>query len=146
MAHRAVIDQEWLAEHSEGVIALSGAQHGDVGVGLMKNNAKILDSALEFYQTHFPDRFYLELIRTGRQGEEDYLHLAVELAEQRGLPVVATNEVCFIDREGFDAHEIRVCIHDGYTLDNCRLNDTATSNICALLRKWLSYLAIFPKP
>ena len=120
LAHRAVIDQEWLAEHSEGVIVLSGAQHGDVGVGLMKNNAKILDSALEFYQTHFPDRFYLELIRTGRQGEEDYLHLAVELAEQRGLPVVATNEVCFIDREGFDAHEIRVCIHDGYTLDDNR--------------------------
>ncbi|MEE3029408.1 MAG: DNA polymerase III subunit alpha, partial [Pseudomonadota bacterium] len=104
----------------EGVIVLSGAQHGDVGVGLMKNNAKILDSALEFYQTHFPDRFYLELIRTGRQGEEDYLHLAVELAELRGLPVVATNEVCFIDREGFDAHEIRVCIHDGYTLDDNR--------------------------
>ena len=120
LSHRAVIDQEWLAEHSEGVIALSGAQHGDVGVGLMKNNAKILDSALEFYQTHFPDRFYLELIRTGRQGEEDYLHLAVELAELRGLPVVATNEVCFIDREGFDAHEIRVCIHDGYTLDDNR--------------------------
>ncbi|NKW87999.1 DNA polymerase III subunit alpha [Alteromonadaceae bacterium A_SAG4] len=120
LAHRAVIDQEWLAEHSEGVIVLSGAQHGDVGVGLMKNNTKILDSALEFYQTHFPDRFYLELIRTGRQGEEDYLHLAVELAEQRGLPVVATNEVCFIDREGFDAHEIRVCIHDGYTLDDNR--------------------------
>ena len=120
LSHRAVIDQEWLAEHSEGVIVLSGAQHGDVGVGLMKNNAKILDSALEFYQTHFPDRFYLELIRTGRQGEEDYLHLAVELAELRGLPVVATNEVCFIDREGFDAHEIRVCIHDGYTLDDNR--------------------------
>ncbi|MEC8787288.1 MAG: DNA polymerase III subunit alpha, partial [Pseudomonadota bacterium] len=34
--------------------------------------------------------------------------------------VVATNEVCFIDREGFDAHEIRVCIHDGYTLDDNR--------------------------
>ncbi|WP_334019339.1 DNA polymerase III subunit alpha [Alteromonas sp. S015] len=120
LAHRAVIDQEWLAEHSEGVIVLSGAQHGDIGVGLMKNNAKLLDSALKFYLTHFPDRFYLELIRTGRQGEEDYLHHAVELAEQRGLPVVATNEVCFIDREGFDAHEIRVCIHDGYTLDDNR--------------------------
>lgn len=120
LAHRAVIDQAWLAEHSEGVIVLSGAQHGDVGVGLMKNNAKLLEGALEFYQTHFPDRFYLELIRTGRQGEEDYLHHAVELAEQRGLPVVATNEVCFIDQEGFDAHEIRVCIHDGYTLDDNR--------------------------
>lgn len=120
LSHRAVIDQAWLAEHSEGVIVLSGAQHGDIGVGLMKNNAKILDSALSFYETHFPDRFYLELIRTGRQGEEDYLHLAVELAEKQGLPVVATNEVCFIEQEGFEAHEIRVCIHDGYTLDDNR--------------------------
>jgi len=148
LAHRAVIDQEWLAEHSEGVIVLSGAQHGDVGVGLMKNNSKILDSALEFYQTHFPDRFYLELIRTGRQGEEDYLHLAVELAEQRGLPVVATNEVCFIDREGFDAHEIRVYVFTMATrlMITAALNDTVTSNICALQRKWLSYLATFLKP
>jgi DNA polymerase-3 subunit alpha len=120
LAHRAVIDQEWLAEHAEGVIVLSGGLNGDVGVGLTKNNSKILDAALAFYTTHFVDRFYLELVRTGRAGEEDYLHRAIALAEQHGLPVVATNEVCFIDKEGFDAHEIRVCIHDGYTLDDSR--------------------------
>ena len=120
VAHRAVIDQDWLIEHAEGVIILSGAQLGDVGVALTKNNTGLLAESLAFYQTHFPDRFYLELIRTGRPGEEDYLHRAVECAEREGLPVVATNEVCFIDREGYDAHEIRVCIHDGYTLDDTR--------------------------
>ncbi|APE07539.1 DNA polymerase III subunit alpha [Alteromonas sp. RW2A1] len=120
LSHRAVIDQEWLAEHSEGIIVLSGGLHGDVGVGLTKNNIKLLDSSLQFYKTHFQDRFYLELVRTGRPGEEDYLHRAVEFAQQQDLPVVATNEVCFIDKEGFEAHEIRVCIHDGYTLDDTR--------------------------
>ena len=120
LAHRAVIDQSWLAEHSEGLIVLSGGLHGDVGVGLTKNNTKILDASIEFYKTYFKDRFYLELVRTGRVGEEDYLHRAVEFAHQQDLPVVATNEVCFIDREGFEAHEIRVCIHDGYTLDDTR--------------------------
>ena len=120
LSHRAVIDQEWLAEHSEGIIVLSGGLHGDVGVGLTKNNIKLLDSSLQFYKTHFQDRFYLELVRTGRPGEEDYLHRAVEFAQQKDLPVVATNEVCFIDKEGFEAHEIRVCIHDGYTLDDPR--------------------------
>ena len=120
VAHKAVIDQAWLAEHSEGVIILSGGLHGDLGVGLTKNNKLILEAALQFYQTHFEDRFYLELTRTGRNGEEEYLHRAVALAEQEGLPVVATNEVCFIDKAGFDAHEIRVCIHDGYTLDDNR--------------------------
>ncbi|MFY0670129.1 MAG: DNA polymerase III subunit alpha [Alteromonas stellipolaris] len=120
VAHRAVIDQDWLIEHAEGVIILSGAQLGDVGVALTKNNTSLLAESLAFYKTHFPDRFYLELIRTGRPGEEDYLHRAAECAEREGLPVVATNEVCFINKEGFDAHEIRVCIHDGYTLDDTR--------------------------
>ncbi|MBQ4828590.1 DNA polymerase III subunit alpha [Alteromonas sp. MMG017] len=120
VAHRAVIDQDWLIEHAEGVIILSGAQLGDVGVALTKNNTSLLAESLAFYKTHFQDRFYLELIRTGRPGEEDYLHRAVECAEREGLPVVATNEVCFINKEGYDAHEIRVCIHDGYTLDDTR--------------------------
>ncbi|WP_026294628.1 DNA polymerase III subunit alpha [Salinimonas chungwhensis] len=120
IAHRAVIDQSWLAEHAEGVIVLSGAQAGDVGVALTKNNQALLDASLDFYQTHFPDRFYLELLRTGRPGEEDYLHRAVDLADHVGLPVVATNEVCFVSSEGFDAHEIRVAIHDGYTLEDVR--------------------------
>ncbi|MCW8091656.1 DNA polymerase III subunit alpha [Alteromonas sp. ASW11-130] len=120
VCHRPAIDQAWLAEHAEGVIVLSGASRGDVGVGLTKNNNKLLTQSLNFYQTHFPDRFYLELIRTGRGGEEDYLHRAVELADKNGLPVVATNEVCFIEPEGFEAHEIRVCIHDGFTLDDNR--------------------------
>lgn len=120
VSHRAAIQQEWLAEHAEGVLILSGAQQGDVGLALAKNNPKLIDETLDFYTTHFADRFYIELIRTGRAGEEDYLHQAVALADERGLPVVATNEVCFVSQEGFDAHEIRVSIHDGYTLDDVR--------------------------
>ncbi len=120
VCHRPAIDQAWLAEHAEGVIVLSGGMQGDVGVGLIKNNARLLEESLAFYEAHFPERFYVELQRTGRPGEEDYLHHAVELAEQRELPVVATNEVCFLEPEGYDAHEIRVCIHDGYTMEDPR--------------------------
>ena len=72
------------------------------------------------YQQHFPDRFYLELIRTGRPDEESYLHMAVKLAGEQGVPVVATNEVVFREESDFEAHEIRVAIHDGYTLDDAR--------------------------
>ncbi|MCP5743458.1 hypothetical protein NL353_27095, partial [Klebsiella pneumoniae] len=56
--------------------------------------------------------------RTGRADEESYLHAAVALAEARGLPVVATNDVRFLEAGDFDAHEIRVAIHDGFTLDD----------------------------
>lgn len=81
----------------------------------MRGNSALVDECVAFYEEHFPDRYFLELIRTGRPDEESYLHAAVELAEARGLPVVATNDVRFIDSSDFDAHEIRVAIHDGFT-------------------------------
>lgn len=117
---RAVIDQQWLAEHSEGVIVISGGKSGDLGIALTKGNVEMAESVSQFYLQHFNSSFYLELTRTGRIGEEDYIHRAVSWAEQHDLPVVATNEVCFIDSEGFAAHEIRVAIHDGYTLEDPR--------------------------
>ncbi|NHB92468.1 DNA polymerase III subunit alpha [Photorhabdus cinerea] len=110
------IKQEWLINRKEGLILLSGGRMGDVGKFLLRGNRVMVDQCLEFYQEHFPDCYYLELIRTGRADEENYLHAAVALATEKSLPVVATNDVCFIDKEDFDAHEIRVAIHDGYTL------------------------------
>ncbi|CAK8737642.1 DNA polymerase III subunit alpha [Sodalis praecaptivus] len=115
-----VIDRAWLIEHNEGLILLSGARKGDVGKYLMRGNMPQVEQCLAFYQRYFPDRYYLELIRTGRADEENYLHAAVELAARRGLPVVATNDVRFTSADDFDAHEIRVAIHDGFTLDDAK--------------------------
>ncbi|EDP59106.1 DNA polymerase III subunit alpha [Vibrio sp. AND4] len=118
--HQPVIDKTWLAELSEGLIVLSGAKNGEIGKALLKGNRTVAESCVAFYQEYFPDRFYLELVRTGRPDEETYLHFAVEFANETQLPVVATNEVVFIGEELFDAHEIRVAIHDGYTLEDPR--------------------------
>ncbi len=117
---KPVIDKDWLKEHNEGIILLSGSRQGDVGQALVKDHDRQLDAALDFYQQYFPDRYYLELVRTGRPQEETYLHKAVALAGETGLPVVATNEVVFLKEEDFDAHEIRVAIHDGYQLEDKR--------------------------
>ncbi|WP_417440990.1 DNA polymerase III subunit alpha [Idiomarina sp.] len=117
---KPVIDKDWLKEHNEGIILLSGSRQGDVGQALIKGHDSQLDAALDFYQQYFPDRYYLELVRTGRPQEETYLHKAVALAGETGLPVVATNEVVFLKEENFDAHEIRVAIHDGYQLEDKR--------------------------
>ncbi|HHQ4691037.1 TPA: DNA polymerase III subunit alpha [Aeromonas veronii] len=113
---RPVIDKSWLAEHAKGVIVLSGGREGDVGKFLLKGNRQMTEQCVAFYQTHFPDAYYLELLRTGRPDEEVYLHMAVAVATEFELPVVATNEVVFLNADDFDAHEIRVAIHDGYTL------------------------------
>ena len=118
--NKAILDKEWLVEHATGLILLSGGREGDVGKALLKGNNDLVNQMVDFYQQHFADRYYLELIRTGRTDEENYLHLAVELAAHYNLPVVATNEVVFLNEQDFDAHEIRVAIHDGYTLDDKR--------------------------
>ncbi len=118
--HQPVIDKAWLIKYQEGLIILSGAKNGEVGKALLKGNQTLVAQCVEFYQTHFPDHFYLELTRTGRSDEESYLHFALELAQQAQLPVVATNDVVFLEEDQFEAHEIRVAIRDGYTLDDPR--------------------------
>ncbi|MEN8615978.1 DNA polymerase III subunit alpha [Shewanella baltica] len=120
VAGRVVIDQEWLLTYNEGILLLSGAKEGDLGKALLKGNSTQVESLCEFYQTHFADRYFIELIRTGRPDEERYLHMAVILAQEKGIPVVATNQVVFLKPEDFDAHEIRVAIHDGFTLADPR--------------------------
>ena len=117
---RAVIDRSWLKEFSQGVLLLSGGLAGDLGQALAKGNHTLAQSISNFYQKHFGDRYYVEIMRTGRPGEEDYLHAACQWAADHNLPVVATNEVVFLSPEDFEAHEIRVAIHDGYTLDDKR--------------------------
>ena len=117
---RALVKREWIFEHSDHLIALSGGQHGEIGRALMGRQPELADSLLDDWLGAFGDRFYLELHRTGRAGEEDYLHAAVELAGRRDLPVVATNDVMFLQQSDFGAHEARVCIGEGWTLEDKR--------------------------
>ena len=114
------IRRSWLAEFSAGLIALSGGRHGEIGMALVSGRQTDAEQLLIEFMDLFPDRFYLELQRTGRPGEESYLHAAVELAAQLSCPVVATNDVRFIDAGEFEAHEARVCIHEGRALDDPR--------------------------
>ena len=111
---------EWVREHAEGLIALSGGRQGDIGQALLHGRESDARAALERWCEWFPDRFYLEIQRTGREDEEDYLHAVVALAGDCSCPVVATNDVRFMQAEEFEAHEARVCIGDGRTLDDPR--------------------------
>ncbi len=120
--HRGIpiLESQWLEGQTDGLIALSGGRDGDVGRALLAGDTERAWHCLAHWRHLFPDRYYLELQRTGRPAEEDYLHAAVALAQSAELPVVATNDACFLQAEDFDAHETRVCIHDGRTLDDPR--------------------------
>ncbi len=118
---RAMIDMGWLtAESTRGLIALSGGRDGDVGRALVAGNDTLARVNLQHWLGLFGDRYYLQLVRSGREHEEVCLHASVELALQHAVPVVATSAVCFLRPEEFQAHEVRVCIHDGRTLDDPR--------------------------
>ena len=114
------IKRSWLAASSDGLIALSGGRNGDIGVALISGRRAEAEQLLLDYMQLFSNRFYLELQRTGRADEEDYLHEAVGLAAQYSCPVVATNDVRFTQADEFEAHEARVCIHEGRALDDPR--------------------------
>ncbi|MEN9917536.1 MAG: polymerase subunit alpha [Pseudomonadota bacterium] len=115
---KPVLQKSWFVEHSEGLIVLSGGREGEIVSHLLKNNKALAAEALKFWLTLLPNRFYLQLQRLGRPLEEEYIGLVLELAKEYNAPVVATNEVCFISPEDFEAHEARVCINSGYTLND----------------------------
>jgi DNA polymerase-3 subunit alpha len=119
VAGRAIVLKDWLEVGTlEGLIALSGAQAGELGRALVAGRSSRAPEVLDYWRTLLPGRFYLELQRTGRAGESDYLARAVELGAERQVPVVATNDVCFLERTDFESHETRVCIGQGWTLDD----------------------------
>ena len=111
------IDRDWLTpENVDGMIALSCAAEGDVGRAFSNAREKDAERVLDFWTALFPGRFYIELQRLGRPGEDAYIAAAVALASRRNIPLVATNPVCFLKQEDFESHEARVCIHDGALL------------------------------
>ena len=118
---RAEIRREWLVpEHASGLICLSGAMGGDVGEALARGNAALARKRAVDWARDFPDAYYIELQRAGHAGTEAYVRDAVVLADELGLPVVATHPIQFARREDFKAHEARVCIAQGYVLADRR--------------------------
>lgn len=117
---RPVLQPDWLPGHSDGLIALCGGREGVLGSRLLSGDLDEARRSCDFWQTQFPDRFYLELQRTGRANESAFIEQVVELAVAQQLPVVATNDVHFLKRNDYGAHEARVCIQEGRTLDDPR--------------------------
>ncbi|WP_120995623.1 DNA polymerase III subunit alpha [Stutzerimonas urumqiensis] len=115
-----IIERDWVKAAAEGLIALSGAKEGEVGMALLGGDPALAEALLHEWMGVFPERFYLEVQRTNRVNDEEHLHAAVALADRCGAPLVATNDVRFLKPEDFEAHETRVCIGEGRTLDDPR--------------------------
>lgn len=113
------VKKEWVLEQHQDIIVLLG-QHSDVGQMLCSSNPQKAAPLLEAWIEKFGNRVYLALTRTDRPGEEDFIQEAAKLAAQYNVGVVAHNDVHFVEKEDFEAHEARVCIADGYVLADDR--------------------------
>ncbi|MHB8720380.1 MAG: PHP domain-containing protein, partial [Steroidobacteraceae bacterium] len=112
-----MLERSWLqSDMLQGLIVLSGAADGDIGQALARGRDDEALRCLTRWQDLCGDRFYLEVQRTGRANEETYAAAVLELGQERGVAALATHDVRFLTRAEFDAHEARVCIHDGALL------------------------------
>lgn len=119
--HRAeggvVVTPAWIKDCGEGLVLLAGRE-SLAGRLAAEHRHDLAEQQLADWQRAFGGNLCLELVRTGRDGEEAFNTFALHASAARGIPVVASNDVRFLDKAGFDAHEARVCIASGRVLDD----------------------------
>ena len=126
--YRGQITESWFDEPgaTDGLIALTGGPLGPLSQMHDKGMDRQARAALRLMARRFPNRLYIELQRAGRSRDERHLHFLTDLAVEQDLPVVATHPVQFLDAADFEAHEVRCCIADGYTLNDPRRDKSYT--------------------
>jgi len=120
---RAEIKEAWLHPDewgTDGLIALSGARFGNIGQSILQNNLLQAEILTQNWASLFPERFYIEIQRDGYANEAVLVQNSLILASKLNLPVVATQSVQYLNPEDYRAHEARVCIAEGYVLDDRR--------------------------
>ncbi|MEC9454609.1 MAG: DNA polymerase III subunit alpha [Pseudomonadota bacterium] len=112
------IDLACLAEHSEGLLALSGGPRGPLGALLLDGQDDAARALSARLAEIFSDRFYIELMRHGMDDEARIETAMIDLAYAQGLPLLATNDVYFGPREKYHAHDALMCIAESAHIDD----------------------------
>jgi DNA polymerase-3 subunit alpha len=108
--HRPRVDREVLARHHEGIIVSSACMAGEVARHLMVDDWEGAREAAEWHANLFDRRYYLEVQAHDTPGQADLNGKIFKLAEELGLPVVATNDAHFLQHEDHEAHDVLLCI------------------------------------
>ncbi|MEA3459543.1 MAG: DNA polymerase III subunit alpha, partial [Chloroflexota bacterium] len=112
------VDKEYLREHAEGLIALSGCKSGEIPKLLASGQVeKARQVALWYQDTFGPDNFYLELQR--HEGIPELKQInpqLVSMSRELGIPLIATNDVHYVRPEEAHAQEILLCIQTNTTI------------------------------
>jgi DNA polymerase-3 subunit alpha len=116
--YRPRIDRELLQEHSEGLIALSACLKGEVAMQCGRDRMEEALETARWYAELFPDRYYIELQENTLPEQEIVNKRLIEVAAELKLPLVATNDCHYLNREDARAHEVLLCIQTGKTMSD----------------------------
>jgi DNA polymerase-3 subunit alpha len=112
------IDKELLSEHSEGLIALSACLKGEVAYLCNRNRMEDALAVARWYGETFPERYYIEL-QENTLAEQAIANTRLqEVAAELSLPLVATNDCHYLNREDARAHEVLLCIQTGKNMND----------------------------
>ena len=103
---------------NEGLILLSGNHHGLFGQLFKLNKLKQIEEALSELKNLFKDRFYLEIQRHNEVGEENYENFIIKLSEEYQIPLIATQEIFYLKKEMYEAHDALICIGQKFFVDD----------------------------
>jgi DNA polymerase-3 subunit alpha len=108
------VDKEVLREFSKGIIASSACLGGEVCSAFMKRDGKAARQVAETYAEIFgPDRFFIEVQKQGLKEQDMVNPELVELSNKLGVGLVATNDVHFLNKDDYYAHDVLCCISMG---------------------------------
>ncbi|WP_343191926.1 DNA polymerase III subunit alpha [Buchnera aphidicola] len=121
------IDCSYLKKNNEGLLLIINFDiFYELYNCLGENNFYTLKKYLDFCKKYFYDSFYLEIVRIKKLDEEFFINKLLKISYFYNVPVVATNKVCFINKNDFKIHNIRVCINKGISLYKTKDNHDYT--------------------
>ena len=107
-----------LVELKDDIIVISGGKGSHIFESLRRNNLTDTEKKIDQFTKYFKDDFVIEIQRTNRIDESDYIEKVVPLSIKKSIPVIATNDVLFSSPEDYEIHETKVCINTGKTLND----------------------------
>ena len=113
-----IIKFEDLVELKDDIIVISGGKGSHIFESLRRNNLTDTEKKIDQFTKYFKDDFVIEIQRTNRIDESDYIEKVVPLSIKKSIPVIATNDVLFSSPEDYEIHETKVCINTGKTLND----------------------------
>jgi DNA polymerase-3 subunit alpha len=117
--YRPRIDKELLRTHNEGLIALSSCLHGEIATHITNNSKEKALQVAEEYGSIFDDRrFYLELQENKIPEQRAVNKALIEMGKDLSIPLVATNDCHYLNKEDVRAHEILLCLQTGKKLSS----------------------------